>query len=201
MEGGGATLSDVYQSAKKLLNTRDDVECLECLDYSASSDLSLSLSNDISQIQSLCVQMDRFWRSTAAKSQRDLWKRKLGSVCWEKEGIEGEKSIALRKTKSQIFTNSSVADRRDQEKKAYSKELKLQSAKQKEIAESEKEVSNRIRNLYKKEYAKKQSRQVRLCTKTPPSSKKRFWGDGPCYNVSNLMSNIMKKSKIEFLKR
>ncbi|KAL1330580.1 hypothetical protein AAHE18_12G119200 [Arachis hypogaea] len=94
-----------------------------------------------------------------------------------------------------------VADRRDQEKKAYSKELKLQSAKQKEIAESEKEVSNRIRNLYKKEYAKKQSRQVRLCTKTPPSSKKRFWGDGPCYNVSNLMSNIMKKSKIEFLKR
>ncbi|QHN86327.1 uncharacterized protein DS421_16g545220 [Arachis hypogaea] len=49
-------------------------------------------------------------------------------------------------------------------------------AKQKEIAESEKEVSNRIRNLYKKEYAKKQSRQVRLCTKTPPSSKKRFWG-------------------------
>ncbi|XP_020972970.1 uncharacterized protein LOC107633282 [Arachis ipaensis] len=47
----------------------------------------------------------------------------------------------------------------------------------------------------------KQSRQVRLCTKTPPLSKKRFWGDGPGYNVSNLMSNIMKKSKIEFLKR
>ncbi|XLT29761.1 hypothetical protein HN873_061053 [Arachis hypogaea] len=90
MEGGGATLSDVYQGAKKLLlNTRDGMERLERLDYSASSDLSFSLSNDISQIQSLCVQMDRFWRSIAAKSQRDLWKRKLGSVCWEKEGIEG----------------------------------------------------------------------------------------------------------------
>ncbi|XLR18995.1 hypothetical protein S83_046907 [Arachis hypogaea] len=73
MEGGGATLSDVYQSAKKLLlNTCDCVERLERLDYSASSDLSLSLSNNISQIQSLCIQMDRFWRSMAAKSQRDL---------------------------------------------------------------------------------------------------------------------------------
>ncbi|RYR09328.1 hypothetical protein Ahy_B05g077587 [Arachis hypogaea] len=49
--------------------------------------------------------------------------------------------------------------------------------KQKEIAEAEKEVSNQIRNLYKKEYA-----------------------NGPGYNVSNLKSNIMKKSKIEFLK-
>ncbi|MED6183238.1 Peptidyl-prolyl cis-trans isomerase cyp40 [Stylosanthes scabra] len=29
-------------------------------------------------------------------------------VCWEKEGIDGEKSVALRKTKSQIFTNSSA---------------------------------------------------------------------------------------------
>ncbi|RYR48259.1 hypothetical protein Ahy_A07g034267 isoform B [Arachis hypogaea] len=76
MEGGRATLSDVYQSAKKLLlNTCDCLERLERLDYSASSDLSLSLSNDISQIQSLCVQMDRFWCSIAAKSQRDLWKR------------------------------------------------------------------------------------------------------------------------------
>ncbi|QHN78288.1 uncharacterized protein DS421_19g660090 [Arachis hypogaea] len=73
MEGGGAMLSDIYQSAKKLLlNTRDGVECLKSLDYSASSDLSLSLSNDFSHIQSLCVQMDRFWHSIAAKSQRDL---------------------------------------------------------------------------------------------------------------------------------
>ncbi|XLT13956.1 hypothetical protein HN51_059646 [Arachis hypogaea] len=56
MEGGGATLLDVYQSAKKLLlNTRNCMERLKHLDYSASSDLSLSLSNDISQIQSLCI--------------------------------------------------------------------------------------------------------------------------------------------------
>ncbi|RYR27470.1 hypothetical protein Ahy_B01g051501 isoform C [Arachis hypogaea] len=90
--------------------------------------------------------------------------------------------------------------RRMREKKVSFKWKQLYEAKQKEIAEAEKEVSNRIRNLYKKEDAKKQSRQVQLCTKTPPSSKKRFWGDGPGYNVSNLKSNIMKKSKIEFLK-
>ncbi|XLS97886.1 hypothetical protein HN51_040621 [Arachis hypogaea] len=53
----------------------------------------------------------------------------------------------------------------------YHADLKLQSAKQKEIAESEKEVSNRIRNLYKKEYAKKQSRQVALLVKKLGSSK------------------------------
>ncbi|KAJ4833205.1 Peptidyl-prolyl cis-trans isomerase cyp40 [Turnera subulata] len=29
-------------------------------------------------------------------------------VCWEKEGIDEEKSLALRKTKSQIFTNSAA---------------------------------------------------------------------------------------------
>ncbi|KAG4379098.1 hypothetical protein GLYMA_17G177600v4 [Glycine max] len=83
-------------------------------------------------------------------------------VCWEKEDIDQENSAALRKTKSQIFTNSSaymllndldaavesfkkalelepndggikkeyatarrrVADRRDQEKKAYSRMFK-----------------------------------------------------------------------------
>ncbi|KAJ0077092.1 hypothetical protein Patl1_36206 [Pistacia atlantica] len=31
-------------------------------------------------------------------------------ICWEKEGIDEEKSSSLRKTKSQIFTNSSVKD-------------------------------------------------------------------------------------------
>ncbi|CAN0878985.1 Peptidyl-prolyl cis-trans isomerase CYP40 [Linum grandiflorum] len=30
-------------------------------------------------------------------------------ICWEKEGIDEEKSAALRKTKSQIFTNSSAS--------------------------------------------------------------------------------------------
>ncbi|XLR23292.1 hypothetical protein S83_051192, partial [Arachis hypogaea] len=67
--------------------------------------------------------------------------------------------------------------RRMREKKVSFKWKQLYEGKQKEIAEAEKEVSNQIRNLYKKEYASMfLSRQVRLCTKTPLSSKKRFWG-------------------------
>lgn len=83
MEGGGGTLSEIYQSAKRLLlRTRDGLEKLERLEYTAASgmdspDLSSSIKRDITQIQSLCVEMDRLWRSVAAKSQRDLWKRFL----------------------------------------------------------------------------------------------------------------------------
>ncbi|KAL4391319.1 hypothetical protein AHAS_Ahas03G0233200 [Arachis hypogaea] len=74
MEGGGTALSDVYQSAKKLLlKTRDGVERLKRFDYSASSDLSFSLS-DLSL--SLCVQMDRFWHSSLP-STRPLEKYSL----------------------------------------------------------------------------------------------------------------------------
>lgn len=83
VEGGG-TLSEIYQSAKKLLlRARDGVEKLERLESSTSTggydspELSFAVKKDISQIQSLCVEMDRLWRSIAAKSQRDLWKRYL----------------------------------------------------------------------------------------------------------------------------
>jgi len=82
MEGGGGTLSEIYQSAKKLLlRSRDGLERLERLEYSATADtgadteLSFAVKKDITQIQSLCVEMDSLWRSVAAKSQRDLWKR------------------------------------------------------------------------------------------------------------------------------
>lgn len=91
--------------------------------------------------------------------------------------------------------------RRMREKKASFKWLQLYEAKVKEMAQAENRAVDRIRQLYKKEDAKKQSRQVRTCTKVPPSSKRRFWADnGPGYNVSNVKSNIMKKAKIEFLK-
>lgn len=93
MEGGG-TLSDLYQKSKKLLlGTRDALERLERIDsssfsssssyYSASlshavvdsPDLAQSIKKDIAQIQSLCVEMDRMWRSVGSRPQRDLWKR------------------------------------------------------------------------------------------------------------------------------
>ncbi|TKY46729.1 Membrin-11 protein [Spatholobus suberectus] len=97
MEGGGGTLSEIHQSAKKLLlRSRDGLERLERLEYSATaaaavagadSELSFAVKKDITQIQSLCVEMDRLWRSVAAKPQRDLWKRKVEQIAEEAESL------------------------------------------------------------------------------------------------------------------
>jgi len=55
MEGGGGTLSEIHQ-------THDRFERLERLEYSnsssSSSNLFFSVSKDITQIQSLCVEMN-----------------------------------------------------------------------------------------------------------------------------------------------
>ncbi|RDY03552.1 hypothetical protein CR513_12845, partial [Mucuna pruriens] len=91
--------------------------------------------------------------------------------------------------------------KRMREKNVSFRWIKLYEAKGKEMAEAENEALDRIKQLYQKEDARKQSRQIRPCTKVPPSSKRRFWGDnGPGYNVSNVKSNIMKKAKIDMLK-
>ncbi|KAK4851257.1 hypothetical protein QYF36_013662 [Acer negundo] len=92
----GGTLSEIHQSARKLLlKARDGVEKLERLESSTSNggfdspELSFTVKKDISQIQSLCVDMDRLWRSVAAKSQRDLWKRKVEQIAEEAESLKG----------------------------------------------------------------------------------------------------------------
>lgn len=92
LAGGGGSLSDLYQSAKKiLLRTRDGLERLERLEASAStamdSELSYSVRKDITQIQSLCVEMDRLWRSIVSKPNRDLWKRKVEQIAEEAESL------------------------------------------------------------------------------------------------------------------
>ncbi|KAK4793004.1 hypothetical protein SAY86_023439 [Trapa natans] len=93
--GGGGTLSELYQNARRaLLRTRDGIERLERLESSASTggldlpELSNSIRRDISHIQLLCVEMDRLWRSIVAKSQRDLWKRKVEQVAEEAESLK-----------------------------------------------------------------------------------------------------------------
>ncbi|KAF5728964.1 membrin-11 [Tripterygium wilfordii] len=79
--GGGGTLSDVYQSAKRqLLKARDGIEKLERTTSNGgldSPEMLFAVKIDISQILSLCTDMDRLWRSIAAKPQRDLWKRQI----------------------------------------------------------------------------------------------------------------------------
>ncbi|KAF9670278.1 hypothetical protein SADUNF_Sadunf13G0051900 [Salix dunnii] len=88
--GGGGTLSEIYQSAKKLLmRAQDGIERLERLENSTSSggldspELSFAVKKDISQVLSLCSDMDRLWRSVQAKPQRDLWRRKVELVAEE----------------------------------------------------------------------------------------------------------------------
>ncbi|XP_058077702.1 membrin-11-like [Magnolia sinica] len=96
MEGGG-TLSEIHQrSMRLLLRTRDGLERLERLNSSSSispsavdsPELVFSIKKDISQIQSLCVEMDRMWRSVANKGQRDLWKRKVEHIAEECDSLK-----------------------------------------------------------------------------------------------------------------
>ncbi|MCL7052138.1 hypothetical protein MKW94_021822, partial [Papaver nudicaule] len=90
MEGG--TLSDIHRDCKRLLNVvRGGLERLEQLEFSSSSaidspELSYSIRKDLSQIQSLCVEMDRLWRS--AGSQRDLWRRKVEQIAEEADSLK-----------------------------------------------------------------------------------------------------------------
>ncbi|XP_034702734.1 uncharacterized protein LOC117927349 isoform X2 [Vitis riparia] len=83
------------------------------------------------------------------------------------------------------------------QKKVSFKWSKLYEAKLKDRDEAQKKSFDRIKQLYQKEDARKQSRQVKICTKVPPSSNKRCFYGGP--GTSNLKSNLMKKAKVECL--
>ncbi|KAL5583508.1 hypothetical protein UlMin_015950 [Ulmus minor] len=84
-------------------------------------------------------------------------------------------------------------------KKFYRKEFGVESKTQGRTEKAD-EACEKITKLYKKEDARKQSLQVRICTKVPPSTKISFWGgSGLGYNVSS-ESKKMKKAKVEYLK-
>ncbi|XP_076905015.1 uncharacterized protein LOC143560636 [Bidens hawaiensis] len=103
-------------------------------------------------------------------------------------------------TKQFGVKSTNVVVERMKEKRVSFKWRQLYEAKLKDVEEAQQKSFERIKQLYKKEDAKKQSRQVQLCTKVPPSSsyKRSFYGGpGSC---SNTKSGIMKKAKQEFLK-
>ncbi|KAJ3685899.1 hypothetical protein LUZ61_015063 [Rhynchospora tenuis] len=107
--GGGGTLSEIYQSARRLLlRARDGLTRLEHIVSSASSssssvsDLALAVKRDITQIQSLCAEMDRLWRSIPAKPQRDLWKRKVEQLSEEVESLNESVSKHLVRQQKQM---------------------------------------------------------------------------------------------------
>ncbi|KAL8506309.1 hypothetical protein ACS0TY_017251 [Phlomoides rotata] len=77
---------------------------------------------------------------------------------------------------------------------------KLYEARLKKREEDTKKFGDRLKQRYKEADAKKQSRQIQLCSKVPPSSKKRsYWGGPGASNICNTKSNLMKKAKIEFV--
>lgn len=92
-----------------------------------------------------------------------------------------------------------VVERMKQRKVVF-KWKQLYEAKSKEVEETQQRSFERIKELYQNENAKRQSRQVRVCTKVPPSSNKRsFYGSGLGSNFGNTKSPLMKKAKIEFV--
>ncbi|CAM0875603.1 unnamed protein product [Alopecurus aequalis] len=129
--GGGATLSEMYQSGRRLLlSARDGVARVERLasaptssSYSASAPLvggggagdpaaADEVRREVAQIQGLCAQMDRLWRSIPAKGQRDLWKRKVEQLSEEvnllketldKHSFRQRKRISEAKERAELF--------------------------------------------------------------------------------------------------
>lgn len=99
-----------------------------------------------------------------------------------------------------VKSTNLVIEKMKQKKVSY-KWKQLYEAKEQDWEAAQQKSLDRIKQLYKKEDARKQSRQVQLCSKVPPSTNKRsFWGgSGSGGSVSNLKGNLMKKAKIEFL--
>ncbi|KAL6894548.1 hypothetical protein ACP4OV_008646 [Aristida adscensionis] len=128
--GGGATLSEMYQSARRLLlSARDGVARVERLSSAPTSSSYSSaplvgaggpgdpaaaeeVRREVAQIQGLCAQMDRLWRSIPAKGQRDLWKRKVEQLSEEvdslketldKHSLRQQKRILEARERAELF--------------------------------------------------------------------------------------------------
>ncbi|KAL6840807.1 hypothetical protein ACP4OV_029333 [Aristida adscensionis] len=75
------------------------------------------------------------------------------------------------------------------------KELfKAKTEKQKEIEDM---MVEKFAKKFQAEKAEKQSKQIKLCTKVPPSSKRSFFGGGGPSNLSNYKSPMLKKARME----
>ncbi|KAI4996999.1 hypothetical protein ZWY2020_052341 [Hordeum vulgare] len=100
----------MYQSARRLLlSACDGMACVERLAsapassyYSASAPPvgvpdptgAEAVRREVAQIQGLCTQMDRLWRSIPAKGERDLWKRAKVRETVTSGGAAGDRPAA-----------------------------------------------------------------------------------------------------------
>ncbi|KAH7405424.1 hypothetical protein KP509_15G069800 [Ceratopteris richardii] len=78
----------------------------------------------------------------------------------------------------------------------------LYQAKVREQEEVQKKCVDRLKQLYKEADMQKQSRQTQMCTKVPPSSKRKsiHSGAGSSSQFNHIKGRLMKKSRIEFAK-
>ncbi|GAA0142294.1 hypothetical protein LIER_03227 [Lithospermum erythrorhizon] len=74
--------------------------------------------------------------------------------------------------------------------------LRFQAQMKKEHDKQEKSIE-RMRLRFAEAEAKKQSRQIQMCSKLPPA-KKRSWFGGGGPNLGNTKGSLMKKSKLDF---
>ncbi|XP_020575736.1 uncharacterized protein LOC110021541 [Phalaenopsis equestris] len=112
----------------------------------------------------------------------DLWKR-----LYEKHFGEENVKLVIRRMK---------------EKRVVFKWRKLYEAKAKEREVFKTKSFERIKRRYEEELAKKQSKQIRICSKIPPSGNKRSFSSvsSSCSKVSHIKGNLMKKARLEYLK-
>lgn len=105
-----------------------------------------------------------------------------------------EKHFGAESTKSLI--------ERMNRKKVTFKWMQLYEAKQKDLESVQEESGNKLKELYKKEENRRQSRQIQVVTKVPPA-KRPFWGgaggSGFGSNSTNTKGRLIKKAKMEFL--
>lgn len=96
--------------------------------------------------------------------------------------------------------NVSIVLERMKKKKVSFKWHLLYQAKLKEQEEVQKKGIDRLKELYKEADNKKQSRQTQMCTKVPPSKKRRSFesGGGSTNQCSHIKGRLMKKARMEF---
>lgn len=96
--------------------------------------------------------------------------------------------------------NVNIVLERMKKKKVSFKWHLLYQAKLKEQEEVQKKGIDRLKQLYKEADNKKQSRQTQMCTKVPPSKKRRSFesGGGSTNQFNNIKGRLMKKARMEF---
>ncbi|KAI3971667.1 hypothetical protein MKW92_052207 [Papaver armeniacum] len=137
------TLSEIHQNSKRLLmRVRGELERLEQLEFSSPSgidspELSFSIKRDISQIHSLCFEMDRLWRSIASKTERDLWKRKVEQIAEEadsskdsldKHFLRNQKRMTEAKERAELLQRANLCDDSRAMQSARNSSLMLEEA-------------------------------------------------------------------------